>query len=48
MSVKTISLWIVVAALLILGYALYRFRSTMNQLQAEPHAADEIEKAKSR
>jgi hypothetical protein len=48
MSVKAILLWILAAALLILGIAFYRLRVSERQLQVEPHAEQEIEKAKQR
>jgi hypothetical protein len=35
-------------ALLILGFVVYRYRAGVNTLQIDPHAAQEIEKAKQR
>ncbi len=40
-------LWLIVAAALVIGFALYRSRSG-STLNVEPHAAEEIEKAKRR
>jgi hypothetical protein len=48
MSLKAILLWTLAAALLILGIALYRLRLSERQLQVDPHAREEIEKAKER
>jgi hypothetical protein len=35
-------------ALLIVGLAIFRYRAGLNTLHVEPHAAEEIEKAKQR
>jgi hypothetical protein len=35
-------------ALLILGFLIFRYRGGVNTLQIDPHAAEEIEKAKQR
>jgi hypothetical protein len=45
-SIKTILLCILGAAVLIVAYGLYKVRSS--ELQVDPHAAHEIEKAKQR
>ncbi len=41
-------LWIALAALIIVGYAVYRQRTAPGRLNVEPHAAEEIEKARRR
>ena len=41
-------LLIVAAVILVLGFLIYRWRSTKDQLQVEPHARQQIEKAKRR
>ena len=46
MSAKT--LWITLAGLAILGIALVRYHATTNPQGIDPHAAEEIEKAKQR
>jgi hypothetical protein len=46
-STKAFLLCILAVALLILAFGLYRFRSSIEP-QVDPHAAEEIEKAKSR
>jgi hypothetical protein len=40
-------LWLNVAVVLVIGFLLYRFRSGRN-LDVDPHARQEIEKAKRR
>ena len=40
--------WLTLAGLLILGFAIRLYRGRMNSLPIEPHAAEEIEKAKRR
>ncbi len=35
-------------ALLVLGFAIYRYRAGGNALHVDPHAAQEIDKAKQR
>jgi hypothetical protein len=40
-------LWLIVAAILVIGLVLYRSRSGRN-LDVDPHAREEIEKAKRR
>jgi len=40
-------LWLIVAAVLVLAFAIYRSRA-VGSLDVEPHAAEEIEKAKRR
>jgi hypothetical protein len=44
---KSKLLWLILA-LAILGCALYVYRSSEDRLQIDPHAAEEIEKAKRR
>jgi hypothetical protein len=44
--VKQTTLWLIVAGVLILAYALYQSRRPSNDLNVEPHAAEEIEKAR--
>ena len=46
-AMKSKLLWLIVA-FAILGGALYWYRSSQNRLQIDPHAAEEIEKAKRR
>ncbi|MDP9115612.1 MAG: hypothetical protein M3O20_18285 [Acidobacteriota bacterium] len=41
-------LWIVLAGLAILGIALLRYQAASHPQKIDPHAADEIEKAKRR
>jgi len=43
--VKRTTFWILVAAVIILAYVLYQFRRS-SDLDVEPHALEEIEKAK--
>jgi preprotein translocase subunit SecG len=45
--VKRILVWLIVAAVLLIGLVLYRTRSGSN-LNVEPHAREVIEKAKRR
>jgi hypothetical protein len=42
------ALWLILAAVLILGFAILRYRARMNSLRIDPHAAEEIDKAKRR
>jgi hypothetical protein len=44
---KSKLLWLIIV-LAILGGALYLYRSSRNRLQIDPHAPEEIEKAKRR
>jgi hypothetical protein len=44
---KRTLLWLIVATLLVIGLALYRSRSGRS-LDVDPHAREEIEKAKRR
>ena len=44
---KRKSLWLLVAAALVIGWIIYRSRSGSN-LNVEPHAREEIEKARER
>jgi hypothetical protein len=44
--VKRILLWLLVAAAMVIGYAVYRSRSSSNRLNVAPEAGREIEKAK--
>jgi len=46
MSAKVVFLTLL--ALLILGIVIYRYRTGVNTLHVDPHAAEEIEKAKRR
>jgi hypothetical protein len=46
MSAK-VFVWVVLA-LLILGFVIVRYRSGVSTLRVDPHAAEEIEKAKQR
>jgi len=41
-------LWLILALLLGLGFAMLRYRSRIDSLPIDPHAAEEIEKAKRR
>ena len=43
---KQTTLWLIIAAVLILAYAIYRSGHLKSDLEVEPHAAEEIEKAK--
>jgi len=45
---KQTTLWLIIAGVLILAYAIYQSRRVSNDLDVEPHAAEEIEKAKRR
>jgi hypothetical protein len=45
---KSKLLWLIVGAALLLGCVLYFYESSRNRLEIEPHAAEEIEKAKRR
>jgi hypothetical protein len=45
---KSKLLWLIVGAALVLGCVLYFYRASRNSLEIEPHAAEEIEKAKRR
>jgi hypothetical protein len=40
--------WLIVVVALVLGYALYLSRASKPHLNIEPHARQEIEKAKQR
>ena len=44
---KSVLLWLALAGALIIGIVWYRCQSS-NRLNVEPHAAEEIEKAKRR
>jgi hypothetical protein len=44
---KTTLIWLIVAAVLVIGFLVYRFRSAKN-LDVDPYARQEIEKAKRR
>ena len=46
MKVKV--LWLTLAGLVILGFAIGLYRAKTNSLPIDPHAAEEIEKAKRR
>jgi hypothetical protein len=45
---KRTLLWLLVAALILLGFLFYRSRFSRNRLNVTPDAAREIEKAKRR
>jgi len=45
---KSKLLWLLVAIAIVLGCALYRYEASKNRLDIDPHAAEEIEKAKRR
>ena len=47
-SMKSILIWLLVAAILAIGIVAYRSQTTGSRLKVEPHAAEEIEKAKQR
>jgi hypothetical protein len=44
--VKQTTFWLLLAGVIILAYALYQFRHSGSDLNVEPHALEEIEKAK--
>jgi len=46
MSTKVVALALL--ALLILGFVIFRYRAGVSTLHVDPHAAEEIEKAKQR
>jgi hypothetical protein len=48
LAMKSKLLWLIVAVAIILGYALYLSRASKSRLDVDPHAAEEIEKAKRR
>jgi hypothetical protein len=39
-------LWLIIAAVLVIGLLLYRSHFRENRFQVDPHAREEIEKAK--
>jgi hypothetical protein len=41
-------LWLLIAGIIVLVYAFYPSRHSSSDLKVEPHAAEEIEKAKRR
>lgn len=45
---KSKLIWLFVAVAIILGYALYLSMASRDRLQIDPHARQEIEKAKHR
>jgi|HubBroStandDraft_6_1064221.scaffolds.fasta_scaffold5041401_1 hypothetical protein len=45
---KSKLLWLIVAGVIVLGCVLYWSRASKDRLEIDPHAADEIEKAKQR
>jgi cytochrome c-type biogenesis protein CcmH/NrfF len=45
---KSKLLWLIVAVAIILGYALYLSRTSRGHSEIDPHARQEIEKAKHR
>jgi hypothetical protein len=44
--VKQTILWLILAGVIILAYVVYQSQRSNNDLNVEPHAAEEIEKAK--
>jgi hypothetical protein len=40
--------WLAIAGVILLAYAIYQLQRPKNDLNIEPHAADEIEKAQRR
>lgn len=48
MPANRILLGLALAAILLIGFALYRSYTSDNHLNGDPHAAEEIEKAKRR
>jgi len=46
-AMKTTRLWLLIAAVLLVGFALYRFQSR-NNLNVTPEAREQIERAKRR
>jgi hypothetical protein len=45
---KSKLVWLIVGAALLLGCILYWYRTSRSRLEIDPHAAEEIEKAKRR
>jgi hypothetical protein len=45
---KRTTFWLFIAGGIILAYALYQFHRPRSDLNVEPHAAEEIEKAQRR
>jgi beta-lactamase regulating signal transducer with metallopeptidase domain len=45
---RTRILWLAVALILLIALVLYRNRNSTGKLNVEPHAAEEIEKARRR
>jgi hypothetical protein len=45
---KRLLLFVIAAAVLVIGFFLYRSHFSANRLQVDPHAREEIEKAKRR
>ncbi len=45
---KSKLLWLIVAVAIVLGYVLYLSRASRGRLEIDPHARQEIEKAKHR
>jgi hypothetical protein len=46
--VKQTTLWLIIAGVIILAYAIYQSRRVSTDLDVESHPAEEIEKAKRR
>jgi hypothetical protein len=44
--VKQTTLWLLIGGVIILAYVLFHFRRSSSNLEVEPHALEEIEKAK--
>ena len=45
---KQTTIWLIIAVVIILAYAIYQSRRASIGLHVEPHAAEQIEKAKRR
>ncbi len=45
---QKILLWLILAAAIVIAIVLYRSHTSSSRLNVEPHAAEEIEKAKRR
>jgi hypothetical protein len=46
--VRTILVWLILAAALVIAVLVYRSHASRSRFNVEPHAAEEIEKAKRR
>jgi len=45
---RNVALWLAIAIVIVAAYAIYRSSHSTGRLNVEPHAAEEIEKAKRR